>query len=451
MFVVFSRRQRLDQLGLGREMASAGAKHADSVSHVRADGVKRVDFASGIGADVAVGLFGPLTQLGDITQHQHLAAVEAFEQVDGGADGGLVGVIGVVDHAHAVAGQLRHGAPLDRLHRTQTCGDTEQRHAQGVRGSGSGQGIGDVMVAQQIQLHVFIALWGVQGKGRAATRINGNVGGVEIGRGVEHGKRQDLATRGAYTPGFEGLVVEIQHSGARGIEAFKDFALGFDDFLRATELANVGGTGIIDDRHVGLGQRHGVGDFADARCAQLDHGSGVFRGQFKQGQRSAEIIIQVATGRENRAACTQHTGEQFLDRGLAAGAGDGCNRLVKGRTVQRTQLTQGQAGIGNQQLWQCGIRHFALHQGADGTFGGDVIQVVVTIKTRARQGDKQLPWLDGAAVDTDAVETAIARQHAGRQGLGQFAEFHCFKHGRPPRRSRRDRPRPDRKRRGAHR
>ena len=40
--------------------------------------------------------------------------------------------------------------------------------------------------------------------------------------------------------------------------------LGFDDFIRATELAHVGSTGIVEHGDMGLGHGHGVGNFAEA-------------------------------------------------------------------------------------------------------------------------------------------------------------------------------------------
>jgi len=77
---------------------------------------------------------------------------------------------------------------------------------------------------------------------------------------------------------------------------------------------------MLDHRDMRLGHGHGVGDFADARSTQLNHRRRVFRGQFEQGQRSAEVIVQVATGRQDRTARAQDAGQQFLDRGFAAGA-----------------------------------------------------------------------------------------------------------------------------------
>ena len=52
-----------------------------------------------------------------------------------------------------------------------------------------------------------------------------------------------------------------------------------------------------------------------------------------------------------------------------------------------------------------------------GAFGGDVIEVVMSIKTRAGQSDKQLAWLDRAAVDADAGDGhAEVARHEGTLG-----------------------------------
>ena len=85
---MFSRRQRLDQLGLAGEMPRARAESVDRMGHVRANGVERVHFASGIGADFTVTLFSPIAQFADIAQHQHLAPIKACKQVHSGIDGG---------------------------------------------------------------------------------------------------------------------------------------------------------------------------------------------------------------------------------------------------------------------------------------------------------------------------------------------------------------------------
>ncbi|MNT06651.1 hypothetical protein D3C72_1413280 [compost metagenome] len=243
---------------------------------------------------------------------------------------------------------MRDGAPLDRLHRAKAGGDTEQRHTQGMGGCGGGHGIGDVMGAEQVQLNALHAFRAVQVERRAAAGIGSQVTGVEIGAGVAQRKRQHFAITGACLPDTECLVVKIENGDAIGIQPFDDLALGFDDFVRAAELADVGGPGIVENGHVRPGQADGVGNFTQARGAQFDHGSGVFRCQFEQGQRHAEVVVQVATGRQHRTTGAQNARKHLLDRGLAAGTGDGRDRMGVGGAIERAQLTEGLASVADQ-------------------------------------------------------------------------------------------------------
>lgn len=112
------------------------------------------------------------------------------------------------------------------------------------------------------------------------------------------------------------------------------------------------GAGVVQDRYVRLGQADGVGDFTETRSAQFDHGRGVFRRQFDQGQRDAEVVVQVATGRQHRTARAQDAREHFLDRGLAAGTGYRRYWLGERSTVQRAELAEGLTGVLDQQLRQ---------------------------------------------------------------------------------------------------
>ncbi|MNO81926.1 hypothetical protein D3C76_731850 [compost metagenome] len=243
---------------------------------------------------------------------------------------------------------MRDSATLDRLHRTKTGGDTEQRHTQGMGGSGGGHGIGDVMGAEQVQLNALYTFRAVQIECRAATGIGGQVTGVEIGTGVAQCKRQHLASTGTRLPDTECLVVEIEHCDAIGLQPFDDFALGFDDFFRATELADVGGPGIVENGHVWFGQANGVGNFTEARCTEFDHCRRMLRRQFEQGQRHTEVVVQVATGRQYRATGAQDARQHFLHRGLAARTGDGRDRMGVGGAIERTQLPECLTSIADQ-------------------------------------------------------------------------------------------------------
>ena len=198
----------------------------------------------------------------------------------------------------------------------------------------------------------------------------------------------------------------------------------------------MGQPGIGDDGHVRTGQADRVGDLADMVGTQLDDRADMLGRQFQQGQRRAEVIVQVATGSQHRTvkAGAQDAGKHLLDRGLAAGAGDGGQRLIKGGAIQRAELAEGDAGVVHHQLRQRRAGHLALHQGGDGALGGDIGQVVVAVEVRPDQGDEQLAGLDPAAIGGHSRERHIGAHHAGAQGLHHFAQQQRLKHGQPPRR-----------------
>lgn len=283
----------LDQFSLSAEVTGVLAKCVNGVGHHWPNSVKRADFAAGIFAHVAVSLLRPVTQLADIPEHQNGAAGKAGEYINGGAHRGGVRVVSVIDNAHAVAGQLCNGAPLDRLHRAKAGGDAGQGYTQRM-GSGCGShGIGDVMGAEQVQLNTLHTVGTVQVERRTAASVAVQVTGVEVGRDIAQGKGQYFATGCAGLPDFKSLVIEIEHSDAVGIQPFDNLALGLDDFFRPAKLTHVGSPGVIEHGDMGLGHRNGVGNFAETRSTQFDYGSGMFRRQFEQGQGAPRSLFRL--------------------------------------------------------------------------------------------------------------------------------------------------------------
>ncbi|MNC11812.1 hypothetical protein D3C75_595200 [compost metagenome] len=198
--------------------------------------------------------------------------------------------------------------------------------------------------------------------------------------------------------------------------------------------------GIVDQRHLWLGQSNGVGNLANARGTQLDDRRGVFRGNFEQRQRGAEVVVQVATRGQDRTAGAQDAGEHFLDRGLAAGAGDRYQPTAKRSAVERAELAKGQTGIGHHQLRQLDRLHLVFHQRGGGTLAGHLLEIVVTVETLTTEGDEQLPRLDRAAVDADAVEEGIGPGQFSLQGSQHTAQHPGFKHPAPRERPAQRRP-----------
>ena len=218
-------------------------------------------------------------------------------------------------------------------------------------------------------------------------------------------------------PDGKGPIIKVEHGHTAFAQAFEYLALGFNNFLRAAEFADMRSPGIIQHGHLRFGQVNGVSDFANMVGAQLDHPSNMLRRQLQQGQRRTEVVIQVATGGQNRTlqALAQDAGEHFLDGGLAAGAGNRHHRRVERLTIERTQLTQGQTGIGDQQLRQRRTRHFTRHQRSHCAFAGDFSQVIMAIETRTGQGNKQLTRLNRPAVAAHSAECHVRTDHPGRQ------------------------------------
>ncbi|MNM63480.1 hypothetical protein D3C81_748470 [compost metagenome] len=245
---------------------------------------------------------------------------------------------------------------------------------------------------------------------------------MEIGLRVAACETDNLVRTGTRLPDIKGFVVQVENGNTAFAQAFENLALGFDDLVRAAEFANVGSTGIVDNDHLRLCQAHGVADFANARGTQLDHCCAVLRCDLQQCQRCTEVIVQVAAGSVHQATGTQDAGEHFLDRGLAAGTGNGHYRLVESRAVQGAELTQCYPAILDQQLRQVDTGHFTLDQGSHCAFGFHIRQVVMTIETRAGQGDEQLPGADTAAIDADAGERGVATDVLTLQCCGQLAE-----------------------------
>lgn len=211
-------------------MAGIGTERLNGMGHVVAHRVQRVDLAAGVVAHLPVTFLGPLPQFADIPEHQDGAAGKAGEYINGGAHRGGICVVAVVDHPHAVGGDLRHGAALDRLHRAQARGDAAQAQTDGMRGGGGGQGIADVVGAKQIQLHRHAAIRPVQGKGRTATGITADGAGMEIGLRVVQGEADNSVIARALAPDVECLVGQVEDGRAALAQAFEDFTLGLDDF-----------------------------------------------------------------------------------------------------------------------------------------------------------------------------------------------------------------------------
>src|SRR5690606_14137554 len=96
-------------------------------------------------ADVPVGLLFGCTQLAHIPQRQYPLTVQGSQHIDGSADRGRVGVVGVVDDQCAVVSGQAAAADGDRLQGRQAVGDGLQGNVRSQGGSSRSKGVGHVV------------------------------------------------------------------------------------------------------------------------------------------------------------------------------------------------------------------------------------------------------------------------------------------------------------------
>jgi len=219
-------------------MVAMGPERLDGVRHVGTHRIQGVDLAACVVTHLTVTFLRPLTQLADFSKHQDGASGKAGEYINGGTHGGGICVVTVIDHTSTARGDLRHGAALDRLNRSQACGNTLQADAHGMGSGGGGQGVADVVHAQHVELHLHLLAGPVQGEGRATAGITANATGMEIGTGIVERKAHDPVIASTRAPGVEGLVGQVENGCTALTQPFEDFALGLDDLVRAAEFTH---------------------------------------------------------------------------------------------------------------------------------------------------------------------------------------------------------------------
>ena len=100
-----------------------------------------------------------------------------------------------------------------------------------------------------------------------------------------------------------------------------EFALGFDYALHVAKTCQVRGGNVVDVDNIGVGNRGQVGNLTAVIRTHFDNRKLVTLLQFEQGQRHADIVVQISPGRERRGLAPQNLVQHFLDRRLAVAAG----------------------------------------------------------------------------------------------------------------------------------
>ena len=186
----------------------------------------------------------------------------------------------------------------------------------------------------------------------------------------------------------------------------QDFALGPRNAFYGTEALEVRGARIRDSDHVGLGKAAQVGDLARVVRAHFEHGIAMRRLDAGHHQRHADVVVEIARGRERRRDFRQAGCGEFLQGGLAVAAGDADHdgRLLPPPAPR--QFAQGEARVGDRDL-----RNRLVRASCDERTGGAAArrfgEVVAAIEVRPLERHEQLAARERAGVGADAVEGAV--------------------------------------------
>ena len=195
-------------------------------------------------------------------------------------------------------------------------------------------------------------------------------------------------------------VVPVEHRQALRLQIFKDLALGLQDTLPAAQVLDVGVADVGDDGDVRPHHLPQVADLPEVVHAGLDHRRLVLRPQAQQGQRGADIVVEVLRRLQHPELRPQHGGDHVLCGGLAHAAGD----LDKGDgepvPVGGRQGPQGQAGVRHPDVELAGPQRLR-HPGAQAPGGTGVqrgVDEVVAVESLPHPGQKQAARSDLPAV-----------------------------------------------------
>ena len=167
--------------------------------------------------------------------------------------------------------------------------------------------------------------------------------------------------------------------------------------------------GVVHQRGIGRGNAGQRRQLAEMVHAHFNHGITVVFAQIQQGERQADMVVEIARRRQHRIRTefgTQHRRQHFLHSRFAAGTGNPEHERVHGLAPRRRQLLQGVQRVGHKKA-ACNARQIATRHNSPRTFGQHVRHKVVRVVVFARQRNKQIAFLCLAAVGDDAADGTV--------------------------------------------
>ncbi|EWS52529.1 hypothetical protein X551_04683 [Methylibium sp. T29] len=199
--------------------------------------------------------------------------------------------------------------------------------------------------------------------------------------------------------------------------------------------------GVVDQRDRRRGHARELGDLADVVHAQLDDrravpGVGVLA-QPQQRERHADVVVEVALGRECRVADpgAQDARDHLRHGGLAVAAGHGDQRQAHAGAPVRAQRAERGAAVGHVQPGQAGLGEAVLGDRRHCAGGTRLRQEVVRVEALALERNEQVTGAQraGIAVHAQQRRGRVADERRARQQRMRQPQVHHHAHDANPR------------------
>ena len=189
-----------------------------------------------------------------------------------------------------------------------------------------------------------------------------------------------------------------------------DFGFGAGNVRHAVETAaDVRAHGVVHQCGIGRGNAGQHRQLAEMVHAHFNHGVTVVFAQIQQGERQADVVVEIARRRQHRVRAefgAQHRRQHFLHGRFAAGTGNPEHKRVHGIAPRCCQLLQGVQRVGHEKA-ACNVGQIAVRHNSPRTFDQHVWHKIVRVVVLTRQRDKQIAFLRLAAVGDDAANGMV--------------------------------------------
>ena len=223
-------------------------------------------------------------------------------------------------------------------------------------------------------------------------------------------------------------IVGVDHRDAVLAQALIDFALGPGDGLVRAQLPDVGGAGIVHQRHRGGREPREIGDLPEMIHAHLDHRVAVVAAQAQEHERNADVVVQVPGRGQHSviAPCRpQAARHHLLHCGLAVAAGDRHQTDLEARAPAGGEPAEPDAGVVYDDQPRVRLPHpFRLghHRGDSPQLQG-LVDELVPVEPIALQRDEQVAVTDLTAVRAHPVEARAGTAASGADLLGSSVDI----------------------------